>query len=124
MILGDLAMIDRVISNLLSNALQYTQNNGWVKLSLNKKTIEPEKDGGEQTIEFSIEDNGVGIDESQLGNIFDRFYRADNQHAGEKNAGLGLAIAQRIVALHGGELRVKNTGNGTRFSFSLAENPP
>ena len=124
LILGDLAMIDRVISNLLSNALQYTQNNGWVKLSLNKKTTEPEKDGGEQTIEFSIEDNGVGIDESQLGNIFDRFYRADNQHAGEKNAGLGLAIAQRIVALHGGELRVKNTGNGTRFSFSLAENPP
>ena len=38
--------------------------------------------------------------------------------------GLGLAIAQRIVALHGGELGVKNTGNGTRFNFSLAENPP
>ena len=120
LILGDLAMIDRAISNLLSNALQYTQNNGWVKLSLEKKAIESEAVRG-QIIKFSIEDNGIGIDESQLGNIFDRFYRADNQHAGEKNAGLGLAIAQRIVTLHGGELGVKNTGNGTRFCFSIEE---
>jgi len=114
---GDLAMIDRAISNLLSNALQYTQEGGWVVLKLSKRANE----SGESLIEFSIEDNGPGIDEAQLGNIFDRFYRADNQHAGEKNAGLGLAIAQRIVALHGGELGVKNTGNGTRFCFSLNE---
>lgn len=117
LVTGDLAMIDRAISNLLSNALQYTQENGWVKLTLLKKAT----DSGVNCIEFSIEDNGPGIDESQLGNIFDRFYRADNQHAGEKNAGLGLAIAQRIVALHGGQLGVKNTGNGTRFCFSLNE---
>ncbi len=113
LIRGDLAMIDRAISNLLSNALQYTQDNGWVKLSLQKNA-----DTG---IEFAIEDNGPGIDESQLENIFDRFYRADNQHAGEKNAGLGLAIARRIVTLHGGKLGVKNTGNGTRFCFTLSE---
>lgn len=123
LILGDLAMIDRAVSNLLSNALQYTQDNGWVKLSLIKKTAESGS-GSKQLIEFSIEDNGPGIDESQLGNIFDRFYRADNQHAGEKNAGLGLAIAQRIITLHGGELGVKNTGGGTRFCFALAEATP
>jgi len=120
LVLGDLAMIDRAISNLLSNAIQYTQEEGWVKLSLRKQTAVSESYSKNQ-IEFSIEDNGPGIDESQLSNIFDRFYRADNQHAGEKNAGLGLAIAQRIISLHGGNLQVKNTGNGTRFIFALSE---
>lgn len=123
LILGDLPMIDRAISNLLSNALQYTQDNGWVKLSLLKLEVDPGQNT-RKVLEFSIEDNGPGIDESQLGNIFDRFYRADNQHIGEKNAGLGLAIAQRIIALHGGELGVKNTGNGTRFCFSITEATP
>lgn len=118
LIQGDLAMIDRAVSNLLSNALQYTHDYGWVQISLQKLWADQHSDS-DQFIEFIIEDNGPGIDEAQLGYIFDRFYRADNEHSGENNAGLGLAIAQRIITLHGGELEVKNTGTGTRFCFML-----
>ena len=107
---GDLAMMDRAISNLLGNALQYTQSEGTIKLAVSSV---------KDQIQFEIEDNGPGIDPTQLENIFKRFHRADNQHNEGSNAGLGLAITQRIVQLHGGTLEVENTGNGTRFQFAL-----
>ncbi len=110
---GDLAMIDRVISNLVSNALQYTQENGTVTI-----TLSVNEDGNDA--EFVIEDNGPGIDPTHIDNIFRRFNRADNQHSGGSNAGLGLTIAQRIIELHASCLNVENTGDGTRFSFSLS----
>jgi signal transduction histidine kinase len=108
---GDLAMMDRAVSNLLGNALQYTQEGGYIKVNVAAS--------GADKVSFVIEDNGPGIDPAQIENIFKRFHRADNQHNEGSNAGLGLAITQRIVGLHGGSLMVENTGNGTRFSFEL-----
>ncbi len=108
---GDLAMMDRAVSNLLGNALQYTQEGGYIKVNVAVS--------GTDKVSFVIEDNGPGIDPAQIENIFKRFHRADNQHNEGSNAGLGLAITQRIVGLHGGSLTVENTGNGTRFSFEL-----
>ncbi|MEM7259205.1 MAG: HAMP domain-containing sensor histidine kinase, partial [Pseudomonadota bacterium] len=108
---GDLAMMDRAVSNLLGNALQYTQAGGEIKLAVS--SVDPDQ------VMFEIEDNGPGIDPAQIENIFKRFHRADNQHNEGSNAGLGLAITQRIVQLHGGTLEVENTGNGTRFRFAL-----
>lgn len=108
---GDLAMMDRAVSNLLGNALQYTQNGGRISVTVNASS--------ENQVNFIIEDNGPGIDPAQIENIFKRFYRADNEHNESSNAGLGLAITQRIVDLHGGSLKAENTGNGTRLSFSL-----
>lgn len=114
LIKGDLAMIDRAISNLTGNALQYTQEGGQVKLCVSALT-----EGDSERANFTIEDNGPGIDPSQIDNIFKRFHRADNEHNEGSNAGLGLTITQRIIDLHGGNLKAENTGNGTRFSFSL-----
>ncbi len=111
LIRGDLAMMDRAVSNLLSNALQYTQAGGNIKLAVTSVD--------DKQVMFVIEDNGPGIDPTQIENIFKRFHRADNQHNEGSNAGLGLAITQRIVQLHGGQLEVENTGNGTRFCFKL-----
>ncbi len=110
---GDLAMMDRAVSNLLSNALQYTQDGGKIDVNVALSRTQTDK------VTFTIEDNGPGIDPAQIENIFKRFHRADNQHNEGSNAGLGLAITQRIVNLHGGSLSVENTGNGTRFSFDL-----
>lgn len=116
LIKGDLAMIDRSVSNLVGNALQYTQDGGQVTVTVSKSV-----DNDINMVDFTIEDNGPGIDPGQIDKIFKRFHRADNEHNESSNAGLGLAISQRIVQLHGGLLKVENTGNGTRFSFSVPQ---
>ena len=109
---GDLALLDRAVSNLLVNAIQYTPENGEVTVSL-------DIDESQKTVHVRVEDNGPGIAPEELNKIFKRFHRADNEHNEKGNAGLGLAITQRIVELHGDTLVVENTGNGTRFSFCL-----
>lgn len=110
---GDLALLDRAVGNLLVNAIEYTPADGEVTV-----TLDDELEKGK--ILLSVEDNGPGIAPEELKKIFKRFHRADNEHNEGGNAGLGLAITQRIVELHGDTLVVENTGNGTRFSFWLA----
>ena len=80
-------------------------------------SVEPDEENNK--VKLRVEDNGPGIAPEELNKIFKRFHRADNEHNESGNAGLGLAIAQRIVALHGDTLQVENTGNGTLFSFCL-----
>lgn len=109
---GDLALLDRAVSNLLVNAIQYTPVDGEVTITLNS-------DESEKSVQVIVEDNGPGIAPEDVNKIFKRFHRADNEHNEKGNAGLGLAITQRIVELHGDTLQVENTGNGTRFTFCL-----
>lgn len=115
-VMGDLALLDRAVSNLLTNAIQYTPENGEVTVSL--LNIE-----ADNKVLLKVEDNGPGIAPEELNKIFKRFHRADNEHNESGNAGLGLAITQRIVQLHGDTLLVENTGEGTRFSFALEAAP-
>lgn len=112
-VIGDLALLDRAISNLLVNAIQYTPEGG-------KVTVTVESDEANKKVKVSVEDDGPGIAPEDINKIFKRFHRADNEHNEKGNAGLGLAITQRIVVLHGGVLGVENTGDGTLFSFSLS----
>ena len=112
MVKGDLALLDRAVSNLLVNAIQYTPVDGEVGVTLNA-----DKSAG--SVQVVVEDNGPGIAPEDLNKIFKRFHRADNEHNEKGNAGLGLAITQRIVELHGDTLLVENTGSGTRFTFCL-----
>ena len=114
---GDLGMIDRAVSNLLVNAIQYTPDGGKIIVSM-------EPDAAAERVKLCVEDNGPGIDPGELRKIFKRFHRADNEHNEGGNAGLRLAITQRIVELHGDTLLVENTGNGTRFSFYLPIGSP
>jgi two-component system OmpR family sensor kinase len=95
---------------LLDNAFKYTPANGRVEMvaSLN---------GG--TVTVTVADTGIGIPPDDLPRIFDRFQRAENARI-HPGAGLGLAIAQRIVEQHGGKIAVESTlGQGSRFIVTL-----
>jgi signal transduction histidine kinase len=105
---ADAAMINRVIRNLLDNAIKYTDSRGIV-------TVKVAERGNE--ILISVEDTGTGIPEDQLPYIFDAFYRARRN---TKGSGLGLTIAKTIIEAHGGRIWAESTpAKGSVFSFTL-----
>lgn len=113
LVAGDIGLMERVFDNLIGNAIKYTPAGGTVTLAV---------DAGAQGVRMTVRDTGPGIAAEDLSRVFERFYRADPARgAGErKGAGLGLAIAQRIVELHGGEITVDSSpGAGTTFAFDL-----
>ena len=116
-VVADIGLIERVLTNLLDNALHYTPTGGCVQLRVMR---EPEG------VCLSVEDTGLGIPEGDLPHIFERFYRVDKSRDRERGGvGLGLAIAHTIVDLHGRTLHVSSTvGEGTVFSFHLPEWTP
>jgi signal transduction histidine kinase len=108
---GDLALMERVLENLIENAIRYTPAGGDVTVSLI-----PEN--GRLTVRVS--DTGCGIAEESLPYIFDRFYRGEDAASRADGAGLGLAIAKRIVELHGSSLEARSQVNaGTTFTFAV-----
>ncbi len=109
---GDIQRIRQMLLNLIDNAIKYSNVNGKIYLSLEKK-------GGEAVI--TVADNGIGIAENEIPRIFDRFYRVDRARSRSMGgAGLGLAITQWIVHSHQGTISVKSEpGNGSVFSVFL-----
>ncbi len=110
---ADIALIERVLENLLNNALRYTPEKGSISIEL--------MENNDQSITVQVSDTGAGISESDLLHIFDRFYKPDKSRKGkEGHSGLGLAIAKRILDLHNSPLDVQSTLNsGTSFTFNL-----
>lgn len=104
--------ISRVITNLVSNAIKFSPRDSSIRLSA-------ESVGGNVLI--SIQDQGRGIPEDKLSNIFDRFQQVSSQdHSKSGGSGLGLAICKAIVELHGGEISVESLeGKGSTFKFSI-----
>ena len=110
---ADRRMINRVISNLLSNALMHTPEGGRVDFSLDKK---------EGFLQISIKDNGEGIEKQHLTNIFSKFYMVDPKKSRElKNLGLGLYISRSFIEAHGGKIWAESKGldKGSTFIFTL-----
>jgi signal transduction histidine kinase len=108
---ADIAMVERVLDNLIDNALEHTPAGGAIRI--------PVRRDGERVL-LCVADTGSGIPEQDLPRIFDRFYQAGEARSGNGHAGLGLAIAKRIIELHGSELNVKSReGEGTTFAFEL-----
>jgi signal transduction histidine kinase len=109
---GDIAMIERVLTNLLENALRFTPAGGSVRVRLA---------AAESLVRVSVEDTGPGIGPEDLPRIFERFYRADaSRDRSTEGAGLGLAIARQIVEMHGSALTVESSpGRGAAFRFGL-----
>jgi len=109
---GDEAKLEKLLLNIVRNAIKYTEPNGWVKLGLRK-----EKTG----IIISVEDNGIGIPKQDLPYIFERFYRVDKARSrDEGGTGLGLAICKWIIEAHNGKISVESEENiGTCFSVLL-----
>lgn len=109
---ADPILFKRVISNLLSNALKYTPNDGKIKIDINSS---------HHAAFISVKDTGVGIDEAHLPKIFDRFYRVDASRSSLSGGlGLGLAIAKSIIELHHGHIHLESKLNaGTTVYIKL-----
>ncbi|QTN38865.1 HAMP domain-containing histidine kinase [Cryomorphaceae bacterium] len=105
----DPALFQRVLQNLLDNAIKYTPEAGFVALRVKKE---------EEEIRFEIENSGPGIPSEDVPHLFDRYYRA--QAKDNKGTGLGLAIVKRILDLHQSVIAVVSKANqSTTFAFSL-----
>ena len=109
---GDAGQIAQVITNLLTNAIQYNRENGNVQVS-----VKPE---GGMTV-LTVTDTGMGIVAEDLPHVFERFFRADKSRTGSAgHAGLGLAISKAIVEAHGGTIEVATQlDQGSTFTMRL-----
>jgi NtrC-family two-component system sensor histidine kinase KinB len=105
---ADQAQLDRVLDNLLDNALRHTPQNGCIRLQARRHA---------ERVIISVEDNGEGIAYGQQGRIFEPFVQVGRKKGG---AGLGLALCKEIVQLHGGRMGVySRPGQGTQFYMTL-----
>ena len=109
---ADIGLVERVLENLIENALRYTPSNGSIQLILTPD---------EQGVSIQVVDTGCGIPDEELSFVFDRFYQLDkSRNSNPGSCGLGLAIAKKIVELHGGAIAVQSALNrGTTFTFQL-----
>ena len=113
---ADIGMIERAISNLLENAINYTPDKGKITI-----TTKPTDTG----LKVSISDTGRGIEAQDLPHIFSRYYRGKTRGSEYKSGtGLGLAIVRKILELHDTEIKVESTPDkGSTFYFELKSNP-
>ncbi len=110
-VLGDSARLERVIANLLTNALKYSANDAGVKVRLTRR------DG---VVELEVIDRGIGIAPEHQHKLFDRFYRTTEGKARAGGLGLGLYIARLIVEAQGGRIEVSSqVGAGSTFKVTL-----
>lgn len=118
---ADAILLQRAITNLLTNAIRHAEPNSTIQIEVVKHS---------QTVEFSVENVGAIIAAKELGRIFERFHRVDESRARHSGgAGLGLAIVKTIMRLHGGEINVtSNTGDDgrgiTRFTLIFPNPTP
>ncbi|MBI5114859.1 PAS domain S-box protein [Candidatus Poribacteria bacterium] len=111
-VLGDRKRLMQILSNLLSNALKYTEPRGYVRVSLAREDL---------GVRLSVSDNGIGIPAGERDKIFENFYRVDNAVTRSKGGtGLGLAITKELVMLHGGQIWVDSReGKGCCFNIVI-----
>jgi signal transduction histidine kinase len=111
-VIADIGLMQRVLENLISNAIKHTPKKGQILIKLENKG-----DG----FKITISDTGTGISEHELPKIFNRLYQADNSSKeNSSSSGLGLAIVKKIMDIHHTKISVKSALNhGTQFSFSL-----
>jgi signal transduction histidine kinase/HAMP domain-containing protein len=109
---ADALRLQQILWNLLANAIQFTAEHGRVVVRVER---EPER------YLVSVEDDGIGIPESELPYIFERFRQVDGSATrGHAGMGIGLALARSLVELHGGSIWASSVvGQGSRFTFSL-----
>lgn len=115
---GDREQLERVFSNLISNAVKFTPPNGSVRIGADLAEAE---DGSPPMIRVCVRDTGIGIPEEDLPKLFSRFFRASNAtSAAIPGTGLGLSIVQDIVNQHGGKLCITSEmGKGTCAEVKL-----
>ena len=104
--------IEKIITNLLSNAFKFTPKSGRIEFSVKKFN---------NNIEMIISDTGIGISPERIDKIFDRFYQVDSSHTREQEGtGLGLALTKELVELHKGKISVESSeGKGSTFTVTI-----
>ena len=113
MVSADAEQLKRVINNIISNSLKYMDKpKGVINIRL--------RDVGD-FIQIEIEDNGKGISQKDLANIFDRFYRTDaSRNSSKGGSGIGLSIVKKIMEDHGGQVwATSKEGTGTTMYLAL-----
>jgi PAS domain S-box-containing protein len=116
----DEARVHRVLANLLTNAIKYSPKGGAVRVTV---TTTDGPDG--KSALLVVQDEGVGIPQSDLPHVFDRFHRGANVAGRFAGTGLGLASARELVELHGGTISVESEqGKGSTFVVRLPLTPP
>lgn len=108
---GDARMLQRMLANILDNAVKYTPSGGKVEVSLA---------GNEKNeLIISVRDTGIGISETDLPHVFERFYRCDRSRS-QPGTGLGLSLARAIARAHGGDIKVTSAlDQGSTFTVTL-----
>jgi signal transduction histidine kinase len=110
-ILGDADKLEVVLTNLLGNAIKFTQRGGQIKVRLSY---------GKGVAELVVSDNGPGIPQAEQPHIFERFRRVESPGRKQGGAGIGLALVKELVELHGGSVRVRSLpGQGATFVVRL-----
>lgn len=110
-VLADIGLIERLIANLVDNAIKFTPAGGRIRIAL---------DPAADALRIVVRDTGIGIPAEAIDRIFDPFYRASVTGREVDGTGLGLAIAKRIAELHDGRVEVASRpGEGTTFTISL-----
>jgi signal transduction histidine kinase len=111
-VMMDVARVQRVLYNLVQNAIRHTPPDGTVLLEAHEES---------GTVRVDVVDTGEGVPADDLPHIFDRFYRGEKSRVrGQGGAGLGLAIARGLIEAHGGHIWAQSVpGSGARFSFVL-----
>ncbi len=103
--------ITQVLENLLSNAIKYSDSGSTISTTL---------DATDDNFRVTITDQGIGMTEEEMAQMFDHFYRADQSDTSIGGLGLGMSIVKQIVESHSGAIKIESTpGQGTRISFTL-----
>ena len=114
--------MEKIISNLISNAIKFTSEKNKIAIEINPQPITSSKAGRSPIqVEVRIRDTGSGISAEEVGHIFNRFYQAESSAKGRyEGTGIGLALTKELVELHGGKIAVKSMpGSGTEFIVNL-----
>ena len=117
-VVGDSLRIQKVFTNLMGNAVKFTPDGGKIKLTITEKPSNQAKVG---CFEFVFEDNGIGMSEEFLDQIFEPFSRAEDARVNKiQGTGLGMPISRNIVRMMGGDIKVESTpGVGSRFTVTM-----
>ncbi|WP_373496362.1 two-component regulator propeller domain-containing protein, partial [Aquiflexum sp.] len=127
----DADKLEKIITNLLSNAFKFTKPEGKITITALIETADKKSlpdffsstapTSTARILELSVEDSGVGIPRDQLDRIFDRFYQADTSHTREQEGtGIGLSLVRELVELYSGEIKVESQpGHGSCFTVRL-----
>ncbi len=112
MVYGDRDLLYQVVYNLIENAVKFTNENGYIEFKITENS---------EQVDFSIKNSGQGINKSEIGLVFDRFYKTDKSRSKDKKGlGLGLYLVRSIIRMHGGDITAKSEhGEYCEFDFYI-----